>query len=232
MIEVAQPHQRPAAASQVTMGQAQGQTTIWENQSYSAYVEAVARFPYLQVEYIAGDIVMAPAPTPRHQIASANLMFALQSYSRQHGLGMVLAAPLDVQLEAETSIVQPDVIFIRQARTQDLIQEQSIQGAPDLIIEILSPSTARVDRAVKLQLYARHLVPEYWIVNPTDQTVEVYTLQAQGYLVAGIYTPEENITAGLFAQAQIRVGNIFGPAANAGDGQPETGPGAQSPPAA
>jgi hypothetical protein len=67
-----------------------------------------------------------------------------------------------------------------------------------------------IDRAVKLELYAHYRVPEYWIVNPIDLTVEVYTLQEQNYLVAGIYEPGETVTAGLFAEGKIAVDTIFG----------------------
>jgi Uma2 family endonuclease len=193
----------------VNIEAADEQAQILGKQSYAAYLQAVETHDQLRIEYIHGDIVMTPSAVPKHQIISANLMDWLRSHAKKQGLGLVLAAPLDVQLEEARTIVQPDIIFIQQARIETLVGEQRIHGAPDLVAEILSPSTARIDRAIKLQTYARYGVAEYWIVNLVDTTVEVYTLHEQNYLVAGVYESGEVISAGQFAKAKIAVDAIF-----------------------
>ena len=184
-------------------------STILENQSYAAYVEAAASAERVRVEYIHGDIVMTPAPSILHQRIVANLYLLLHGVIHEKEMGIVLFAPVDVELAPEQAIVQPDVIFVAHERIDQIVREEKIQGAPDLLVEILSPSTARVDRSVKLQTYAHYGVSEYWIVNPTDLTVEVYTHHEAGYLVAGVYGPGDTIVAGQFAQASIAVDAIF-----------------------
>ena len=129
-------------------------------------------------ELIEGDFYVVPGPSIWHQTIVANLGIALRGFVKRNRLGAVLWAPTDVVLSPE-SVVQPDILFISNER-RDIITEANVSGAPDLVVEILSPSTAERDRELKLTLYARYGVREYWIVDPEDSSVEVMVLEEAG----------------------------------------------------
>jgi Uma2 family endonuclease len=122
-------------------------------------------------ELLDGELVMAPSPTTTHQEIAGNLFLLLTVFVGQMALGRVFIAPLDVVL-SDTSVVQPDVLFISSQR-EHIIMEDNIQEAPDLVVEVLSPSTASRDWRTKLDLYAQHGVREYWVVDPDGQRVWV-----------------------------------------------------------
>lgn len=176
--------------------------------TYTDYLQAVDDNPGMRVELINGEIVMSPAPRPIHQIVSNNLTWLLDRYVRDKRLGRVLSAPVEVKL-AEDQVPQPDLLFIRRDRLTELVGERSIIGAPDLIVEILSPGTARYDRHTKLMLYAHHNVAEYWIIDIEGEAVEVYVLDNQTYRVAGIFLKGDVINVGQFSAAQIAINDIF-----------------------
>ena len=184
------------------------QLTLAEK-SHQDYVKAVGEHDTLRVEYLNGDIVMTPARSPHHQIIVTNLLLLLGHHAMQNGLGLVLPAPLDVVLSKEAQIAQPDLIFIAKARAPKLVTRAAITGAPDLVLEIISPSTARADRKIKPPLYAKFGVAEFWLVDPEDQSVEVFVLDGETYRVAGIYLAGDTIKAGRFADAQIAIDSIF-----------------------
>jgi Uma2 family endonuclease len=177
--------------------------------SHQEYVTAVAEHDTLRVEYLNGDIVMTPARSPHHQIIVTNLLLLLGQYAMQNGLGLVLPAPLDVVLSKEAQIAQPDLIFIAKARAPKLVTRAAITGAPDLVLEIISPSTARADRKIKPPLYAKHGVAEFWLVDPEDQSVEVFVLDGDTYRMSGVYLAGDTIKVGRFADAQIAIDSIF-----------------------
>ena len=131
-------------------------------------------------ELIEGDFYVVPAPSIRHQTVVANLGTLLRELVRRNRLGIILWAPTDVVLSPET-VVQPDILFVSNER-RGIIMEANVSGAPDLVVEILSPGTAERDRELKLNLYARYGVREYWIVDPEDETVEVMELGPEGPL--------------------------------------------------
>jgi Uma2 family endonuclease len=142
-----------------------------ERYTYTDYVQLPEGAPY---ELIHGELLMSPSPSTVHQRILRRLARALDAFIEQDGHGEILFAPMDVRLSEEDT-VQPDLIFIAADR-RDLIGEQAIEGAPDLIVEILSPSTAYRDLTIKKRLYEEHGVNEYWIVDPEQQTVEVFEL--------------------------------------------------------
>lgn len=111
-------------------------------------------------ELIKGEIYMVPSPTPVHQWESKRRFLALDDHVSEHTLGEVYYAPLDVVL-SEEDVVQPDLLYISKERSH-ILTEKNIQGAPDLVVEILSPGTAERDRTLKRKLYARHGVLECW----------------------------------------------------------------------
>lgn len=122
-------------------------------------------------ELLDGELVMAPSPNVPHQDISGALFVLLKLFVDSAGLGRVFHAPLDVVLSA-TNVVQPDLLFVSHERA-DILTEANVQGAPDLVVEILSPSTTIRDWRIKLDLYAQHGVREYWVVDPDGQRVWV-----------------------------------------------------------
>ena len=124
-------------------------------------------------EAIEGDLYVTPAPTPRHQILLLRLYDALAAVLREHHGGVLLVAPVGVEFLGTGEGVQPDILFVSDER-RGIIQDTSLRGAPDLVVEILSPSTASRDRSKKLHLYERQGVGEYWIVDPDENAVDVW----------------------------------------------------------
>ena len=126
-----------------------------------------------------GELSVTPSPGTNHQRVSRNLNAILGAHVRTRGLGEVLYAPLDVIL-TNTTIVQPDLIFVAPAHASR-VSRRGIEGAPTLAVEILSPSTTTIDRSRKLQLYARHGVPYYWILDPDARVLEGCELAGSAY---------------------------------------------------
>jgi len=126
-----------------------------------------------------GELSATPAPNPQHQRLSRDLFLVLHAHVVARGLGEVLYAPLDVIL-SDTSIVQPDIVYLPTERL-GAISRRGIEGPPTLAVEIVSPSTATIDRQTKRRLYARHGVPFYWLVDPDRRTIEAWVLGPEGY---------------------------------------------------
>jgi Uma2 family endonuclease len=143
-------------------------------------VEDVRAFPDDRNRYetIAGELFVTPAPSLRHQMVLGRLHLALAGYVERHDLGWVWVAPLDVVFGPLT-LVEPDLLFVARGR-RELLTEHDIIGAPDLAIEILSPSTARTDRGRKRALYQDQGVREYWIVDADEERVEIWRPGAMG----------------------------------------------------
>lgn len=158
-------------------------------------------------ELIEGDLSMTPSPTSRHQIISGNLHFHLSDYVRKKGLGIVLAAPMDVVLSDE-DVVQPDLLFISNDR-KGIMGEKNIRGAPDLVIEILSPTSLERDAVIKRKLYAKHAVREYWIVNPDEKTIEVMTWSEKGFQTVQAYPRGATLRSPLLAGFSLSIDEIF-----------------------
>jgi Uma2 family endonuclease len=123
-------------------------------------------------EILDGELSVTPAPSVDHQIVLANLFRILDAHVRARNLGIVLFAPLDIIL-TDANIVQPDLIYLDHER-MSRSSRRGIEGAPTLLVEVLSPGTTGVDRNVKRALYARQGVPFYWIVDPEARTLEAF----------------------------------------------------------
>jgi len=126
-----------------------------------------------------GELSVTPAPSPRHQRIIGKLYKVLDQHVNARGLGEILFAPIDVIL-GETTVVQPDLVYLDTTRLH-LVSGRGIEGPPTLVVEILSPATTLIDRGTKRQLYARHGVPYYWIVDPEARTIEAHTLAEGSY---------------------------------------------------
>ena len=123
-------------------------------------------------QLINGALVMTPAPIVYHQRISRTLGFKLYAFVEKNALGEVFYAPIDVQF-SENNVYQPDIVFIHRDR-EEIIGEKRIEGPPDIVIEILSPSTAYMDLREKYEVYEKCGVREYWIADPKIKKVEVF----------------------------------------------------------
>ena len=132
-------------------------------------------------EIIGGELKVTPAPTSGHQRVLRRLVRMLDDYANQFNAGEVFFAPFDVVL-SRNDAVEPDLVFLSAARPRVPNEDNSINYAPDLVAEVISPSSRRVDRVGKMALYARSGVPEYWIADPGDRTVVVNHLQGEDYV--------------------------------------------------
>src|SRR4030066_1634342 len=128
-----------------------------------------------QYEIIDGELFMVPSPNEAHQRFLVTLTNIMVNYVRKNKLGTVYCAPFDI-LFSEEDIVQPDIIFVSN-KNKKIITKDNIKGSPDLLVEILSPSTSKRDMGIKKKLYARHGVREYWIVDPKRETFDVFRLK-------------------------------------------------------
>jgi Uma2 family endonuclease len=126
----------------------------------------------LRHELIGGEHFMAPAPSRKHQFASISLSSAFFTFLRRNPLGHVYHAPFDVVLSDE-DVVEPDLVFISNQRA-GILNEKNARGTPDLVIEILSERTRKIDETLKLELYERAGVDEYWILDPGPETARLY----------------------------------------------------------
>jgi Uma2 family endonuclease len=158
-------------------------------------------------ELLGGGLVMAPAPIPYHQNISKKLFYCLYKHARENDLGEVFYSPIDVVLSNE-DVVQPDILFIEKDRFH-IIGESAIHGAPDLLVEILSLSTAERDRTLKKTLYARSGVKEFWIVDPTAKTIEVLILRKQGYQLFKRFEVGQTLDSPLLEGLKISLDSIF-----------------------
>ncbi len=172
--------------------------------TYRDYVNAPEDRRY---ELLDGDLIMTPAPGERHQWFSVLLASRLFPHVTGNRLGRVYAAPFDVVL-SDTDVVQPDLLFVSNARAH-IVTAANVRGAPDLVVEILSPSTAERDRTFKRSLYARHGVREYWIVDTEAGNVTVLLLREGGFEVAGVYGPGETLTSPTLPGFAWKVGEAF-----------------------
>lgn len=144
-------------------------------------------------EIIRGDVHMTPAPSLGHQDADFRLAYLIERYLDGNRIGRVFVAPTDVVLQAEepATVVQPDVIFVRRENRGIASNPLRLQGAPDMVAEVLSPRTGLRDRRTKLDLYAQFGIGEYWLVDPRQRRIEVYTLRGDSYVPLGFFVVGE-----------------------------------------
>ena len=158
-------------------------------------------------ELLDGELVMTAALRRAHQRTEMKLMVRLGDYVEENDLGEVYSAPFDVVL-SDTDVVQPDLLFVSKERLH-IINDDNVRGAPDLVIEILSPSTASIDRNFKRALYARHGVSEYWLVDTDARNITVMFLSEQGYEIAGIYGEGQTLTSPTLEGFTLDLSEIF-----------------------
>ena len=172
--------------------------------TYADYAKLPEGAPYQLIE---GKLVMSPSPTIFHQHVILNIARAMTDHVNPKKLGIVLVSPIDVYL-SDTNTFQPDIVFVAADRL-DIIEEKNIRDAPNLVVEVLSPSTARYDLNAKMNVYAKHGVVEYWVVDPTNKSVDAYELNAGGYKLIQHVQAEETVSSRTIKGFTISCTTIF-----------------------
>ncbi|HRQ37994.1 MAG TPA: Uma2 family endonuclease [Chloroflexota bacterium] len=164
-------------------------------------------------EIIKGVLYVTNAPAYDHQYAVSQIFFALMQFVKANLLGTILPAPFEIHLPGIARPVLPDIVFIGAARSLP-DNARFFEGAPDLIVEVLSPSTIRIDQSVKLDAYEQAGVPEYWLADPKTRTVTIYALPVGGqeYVLHGRFGPDETLTSPQLAGLELPVASLFLPA--------------------
>ena len=157
-------------------------------------------------EIVDGDLYVTPSPRFNHQAIAAKVYLAIGRYLEQHPVGEAYFAPLDV-IFGEHDVVEPDIIFVLKEHRE--ILQDWVRGAPDLVVEILSPTTSSIDRGPKLKAYARYGVAECWIVDPEQRCIEVYQPSHEGYRLVRTSRQEETLTSALLPGLSLTVASLF-----------------------
>ncbi len=161
-------------------------------------------------ELLDGDLVMVAAPNLRHQELQFRIGRELGNFIVEHSLGKLFFAPCDVIL-SDTDVVQPDLLFVSREREHLLSSGENVQGAPDLVVEILSPATADRDQGYKRELYGRHGVTEYWLVDPVAETVSIHRQrQREGVLaLSRTFSRKQTLRSPLLTGLELDLKDIF-----------------------
>lgn len=158
-------------------------------------------------QLIEGELYMSPAPNRYHQVISRNIEFMLLKYLEGHPLGDLYDAPFDVYL-SENDVFQPDIVFVKKENF-GVLTDAGVEGTPDFVVEILSPSNAYLDRNAKLRVYARTGVKELWLVDPATRLVQVYDLPRDSQRPAAAYGESDTFASAHFPGLAISGAEIF-----------------------
>jgi len=161
--------------------------------------------PYYQL--VEGDLYMAPSPDRFHQDILGNLYLIIRNYLGKRHFGSVHLAPSDVQL-TDLNVFQPDLYYVSKAR-RSVLTRQGAHGAPDLVVEILSPKTTKLDKGVKREVYARVGVAEMWMVDPTAKQIAVYRFAEQIDTPVATYGVGQRFESPLFPGLKLEVAKAF-----------------------
>ncbi len=179
--------------------------------SWQLTYEDLASFPEdgRRHELIEGEHHVTPAPSLRHQQAVGSLGANLHRYAATSGFGTLFFAPVDVVL-SDIDVVQPDLVWVSSSRAE-ILTDANIQGAPDLVVEVLSPGTRRVDELTKRKLYERHGVLEYWIVDPELGRVRVLRREGEAFGPATELDVEagQSLTSPLLPGFELALATVF-----------------------
>jgi Uma2 family endonuclease len=159
-------------------------------------------------EVIDGELYVSPAPDWEHQEQLSNLDYFVKNWVKAHRLGRIVNAPVGVVLDDENGL-EPDLIFILHEHAH-IIQKRGVFGVPDLVVEVLSPSTESRDRGLKLRRYAASGVPHYWILDTEGPRIEERVLGEEGYRLVGTFGPGEVFRPTIFPGLEIPLDEIAG----------------------
>lgn len=158
-------------------------------------------------EIVDGDLFVTPSPVPLHQRILGNLFACLRQHVRQHRLGEAFVAPLDVVFTSST-VLEPDLIFVSKSRAA-IVGKKNLSGAPDLVVEILSESSSKLDLEIKPKQYALFSVPEFWRVDPEGKSVEIFRLKEGEYELAAQLGLRDALTSPLFPGLSLPVSSLW-----------------------
>lgn len=158
-------------------------------------------------EIIDGEHYVSPAPTPKHQRVSMRLSVRVGGFVEARRLGEVFAAPTDVLLSRH-DVVQPDLLFISNERAA-ILKDKNVQGGPDLVIEILSESTRKLDQDLKLGRYELLGVHEYWIVDPAAERIHVFRAEGESFRQEAELSAGDVLTTPLLPGLEIPLRDLF-----------------------
>jgi Uma2 family endonuclease len=180
-------------------GPAQGS---WTYDDYAALPDDGQRY-----EIVNGVLLMAPAPTPDHQSIAVRIAYYMFPHVDLAGIGKLFTAPIDVELGPK-NVFQPDLVVVLNEHL-DRVAAKKIIGAPDLVIEVASPSTAAYDRLIKYEQYAQAGITEYWIVKPASHTVEMLVLEDGDYRSLGVFSGQQTLPSQVVPELLVRVEQFF-----------------------
>ena len=158
-------------------------------------------------ELYDGEVSVVPSPILRHQIVAQRLWRILDGYARLAG-GLAVMSPMDV-IFSQFDVVQPDILFIRASSLGGVSLDSRVEQAPDLALEILSPSTASNDRGRKMRMFYRYRVPEYWIVDPVAESIEIYSLGGAEYRLVTSVSGAGQVTSEIAPGVAFTASAIF-----------------------
>ncbi len=158
-------------------------------------------------EIHGGELVVVAAPRVRHQLVVHEVATVLSDYGRRSG-GLAVPAPCDIVFD-EYDVVQPDAVFFRAETLPRVSLDAVTRVAPDVAVEVLSPSTAGVDRGRKMRMFARYGVPEYWIVDPVPMEIEIHALEEGAYRRTQTATGGDTVRSGLLPDLTFPAGRLF-----------------------
>ena len=161
----------------------------------------------LPCELINGELFMSPAPSLIHQITCGNLYDLLKAYARVSG-GFTAFSPIDIYFDSK-NVFQPDLVYVKKENLA-ILAERGLNGAPDLVVEIISPSNGFKDRNQKKNLYQKFGVKEYWIIDPGNRTIEIYDF-AMGENPALYLADEGTVTSNLLPGISFSFAELFNP---------------------
>ena len=164
----------------------------------------------LRHELIDGEHYVTAAPNLKHQRIIGNLHYLIRGWLERNRLGEVFLSPFDVVFTRH-DVVEPDLLYLSHGRAKEVLTAANVQGAPDLVIEIGSPSTRKRDETIKRRLYGRGGVSEYWIVDPELDVVRVYRREGEGFARAAELSAEAGdvLTTPLFDRLELRLVDVF-----------------------
>jgi Uma2 family endonuclease len=160
----------------------------------------------VRFEIIGGRALMSPSPELFHQRWARQILLAIERHVEAGKLGEVFFAPIDVVLDRE-NVVQPDLVFVSKANF-GLLERRGIMGAPDLVVEVISPSTLRRDRHEKRELYGRFGVKEFWLADVTNRSIEVLMLENNVYRVTSSATGEGKISSTILPGLELDLAQL------------------------
>ena len=158
-------------------------------------------------QLIGGEILEMTSPSLYHQRIITRLSTFINNFLSNHPIAEVFVAPLDVYF-SETEVYQPDIILLL-TESFSKMKENKIEGAPDLVVEVLSPSTAYYDLKHKKSIYEKNGVREYWIVDPIEKTVEIFIFQNSKFISTGELSKNEIAKSKLIVGLEVSLETIF-----------------------